>query len=79
MWFQRFLDSLATRGGQLFVLCCFVVMLLGLVLWVTWRDIDSQATTVIMSTFSAFAGALLGFLTGASVSHVINPPQEPPK
>jgi len=78
-WWNRFLDSLATKGGQLLILCMFVVMLLGLIIWVTARDQgDSQATTVIISTFSAFSGALLGFLTGAAVGgqRKTDPPPE---
>jgi FtsH-binding integral membrane protein len=62
---QSWLDSLSSKGGQLLILCLFVIFLLALVIWVTSRDAgDSQAATVILSTFSAFAGALLTFLTG---------------
>lgn len=63
---QRFLDSLASKGGNLLLLSVFVVSLLLLVIWITSRDQgDSQAVTVILSTFSAFSGALLAALTGA--------------
>lgn len=54
---------------------------MALVIWVTLRDAgDSQATTVIISTFSAFSGALLGFLTGQSVGaqRKTDPPELPP-
>ena len=62
---QAFLDSLATKGGNLALMAVFVVSLLVLVIWVTSRDAgDSQAATVILSTFSAFSGALLAALTG---------------
>jgi hypothetical protein len=62
---QAFLDSLASKGGNLLVLSFFVGGLLGLVIWVTLRDQgDSQAVTVILSTFSGFSGALLAALTG---------------
>jgi FtsH-binding integral membrane protein len=62
---QRFLDSLASKGGNLLLMALFVVSLLTLVIWVTSRDQgDSQAVTVILSTFSAFSGALLAALTG---------------
>lgn len=64
---QKILDALASKGGNLFILCVFVGGLLFLVIWVTSRDAgDSQATTVILSTFSAFSGALLAALTGAA-------------
>ena len=79
---QKFLDSLRSPGGQLLILCFYVCTLLGLVIWVTSRDAgDSQAQTVIISTFSAFSGALLGFLTGSAVGgqRKSDPPPESPK
>lgn len=82
---QRFLDSWATKGGQLLLLCFFVIILLALVIWITSRQAeDNQAQTVVLSTFSALSGALLGFLTGAAVggqrkSDTPTLPPEPPK
>jgi hypothetical protein len=83
---QAFLDSFATKGGNLFVLGMFVISLLGLVIWVTSRDQgDSQAVTVILSTFSAFSGALLAALTGQqggnrkSDGNGAPPPPAPPQ
>ena len=76
---QNFLDSLGSKGGNLLVLCIFVGVLLGLVIWVTSRDAgDSQAVTVILSTFSGFSGALLAALTGSSGGQrKADVPQEP--
>ena len=65
---QAFLDSLATKGGQILLLCLFVMGLLALVVWITSRDAgDATASTTVLNTFSAFSGALLGFLTGTAV------------
>jgi hypothetical protein len=62
---QKFLDSLATKGGNLFVLSLFVASLLLLVLHVLHRGGGSDpVTTVLLSTFSGFSGALLAALTG---------------
>jgi hypothetical protein len=78
MW-QKFLDSLSSKGGNLFILCAFVVFMLALVIWVTHRDAgDSQAVTVILSSFSAFSGALLAALTGQQGGQRKSDP-EPPK
>jgi len=64
---QYFLNSLATVGGNLFVLLTMVLILLGLVLY-TLHDTNanSQIVTVVSSTFSGFAGALLAALRGRS-------------
>jgi hypothetical protein len=62
---QKFLDSLATKGGNLAVLCFFVIFLLLLTMWVLHRGTStSQAATVLLATFSGFSGALLAALTG---------------
>jgi hypothetical protein len=62
---QKFLDSWATKGGNLAVLSWFVIILLMLTIWVLHRgNSEGQAATVILSTFSAFSGALLAALTG---------------
>jgi len=61
---QQFLDSLASKGGNLFVLSLFVSSLLLLVMHVR-NEPNGQALTVILSTFSGFSGALLSALTGS--------------
>ena len=64
---QYFLTSLATSGGNLFLLVSFVILLLALVLHVLHDSTSNgQVTTVILSTFSAFSGALLQALRGRS-------------
>lgn len=79
-WWTKMLDSLSSKGGNLFILCLFVVSLLVLVIWVTSRDQgDSQAVTVILSTFSAFSGALLAALTGQAGGQRKTDTPEPPK
>ena len=64
---QYFLNSLATVGGNLFVLfICFVGML-GLVLY-TLHDANSnvQIVATLTTTFGNFSGALLLCLKGRS-------------
>lgn len=63
---QYFLNSLATVGGNLFLLMLFVLITLALVVHILHGDNkdSSQVTTVILSTFSAFSGALLQALRG---------------
>jgi hypothetical protein len=63
---QKFLNSLGTPGGNLLLLVIFVSCLLGLVLHVLHHGDDGQVTTVILSTFSGFSGALLQALRGRS-------------
>jgi hypothetical protein len=64
---QYFLNSLATVGGNLLVLVLFVLLLLGLVLYVLHdTGANAQIVTVVLSTFSGFAGALLQALRGRS-------------
>lgn len=64
---QYFLNSLATVGGNLLVLVLFVLLLLGLVLHVLHdQGANGQIVTVVLSTFSGFAGALLQALRGRS-------------
>jgi xanthosine utilization system XapX-like protein len=64
---QYFLNSLATVGGNLFVLTVFVLILLGLVLY-TLRvpSANPQVVTTIVGTFGSFSGALLLGLKGRS-------------
>jgi hypothetical protein len=65
---QDFLNSLNTPGGNLALLVVFVGLLLVLVLHILHRGDTQggQATTVILTTFSAFSGALLQALRGRS-------------
>lgn len=61
---QTFLNSFNTPGGNLFLLFGFVIGLLSLVLHLLHHPGDSNISTVLTSTFSAFAGALLKGLSG---------------
>lgn len=61
---QEFLDSLHSPGGTLFLLSLFVVAMLALVIHVLHHSENGQVTTVILSTFSGFQGALLGKFVG---------------
>jgi hypothetical protein len=60
---QKWLDSLATKGGNLLILGMFVFVTLVLVIWIETKaggDQNTRAETVILTTFSNFTGALLG-------------------
>ena len=70
---QAFLNSLSTPGGNLLLLCVFVSCLLALVLHVLHHGDEGQVTTVILSTFSGFAGALLQALRGRTSDIPTNP------
>ncbi len=61
-----FLESLATRGGNLFLLVLFVAVL-GFLVFHTLHhpEVNGEVKTVILTTFSGFTGALLGALRGA--------------
>lgn len=65
---QRFLNSISTPGGNLLLLFIAVSSLLVLVVHVLENPHPNgdQAITVILSTFSAFTGALLQALRGRS-------------
>ncbi len=67
---KEFLDSLATRGGNIFLLALFVVGLSVLVFHVLHHSADngSEVRTVVLSTFSTFTGALVGALTGGAMT-----------
>lgn len=73
---QAFLNSISTPGGNLLLLAVFVSCLLGLVLHVLHHGDDNQVTTVILSTFSGFSGALLQALRGRSSDIPSIPPPE---
>jgi hypothetical protein len=74
---QRFLNSISTPGGNLLLLGFFVVGLFVMVIHVLENPHPNgdQAITVILSTFSAFTGALLQALRGRSSD--VQPPVEP--
>ena len=62
---QKFLDSLAGRGGNILMLAFFVLLMMfvtALALMVSTTP--AQAITVILTTFSTFTGAFINMLTG---------------
>ncbi len=62
---QYFLNSLATVGGNLFLLAMFVLVFLGLVLFVLHDpSANVQVVTTVTSAFTGFSGALLLGLKG---------------
>lgn len=58
--FQSFLDSLATRGGNLLILC-FFVFISGFAMNRIHKS--DEIDTVMVSVFSGFCGALLQALS----------------
>jgi Na+/H+-dicarboxylate symporter len=63
LW-DGFLESLATRGGNLLLLAFFVV-LFGSAL-VSLGDAGDKIQGALLTTFSAFAGALIAALRGVA-------------
>jgi hypothetical protein len=61
---QKFLDSLATKGGNLFVLFVCFGGLLGLLIHVLHHGDTGNVSMVVVATFSGFSGALMATLTG---------------
>jgi hypothetical protein len=61
---QKFLDSLATKGGNLLVLFVCFAGLLGLLIHVLHHGDSGNVSMVVVSTFSGFSGALMATLTG---------------
>ncbi len=61
---QKFLDSLATKGGNLLVLFVCFAGLLGLLIHVLHHGDTGNVSMVVVSTFSGFSGALMATLTG---------------
>jgi hypothetical protein len=61
---QKFLDSLATKGGNLFVLLICFAGLLGLLIHVLHHGDSGNVSMVVVATFSGFSGALMATLTG---------------
>lgn len=64
---EHFLNTIGTKGGNILVLILFVIGLMGALVHVLHhgQDVNAEAKTVIISTFSAFSGALLGALTSS--------------
>jgi hypothetical protein len=61
---QKFLDSLSTKGGNLFVLLICFTGLLCLLMHVLHHGDTGNITMVVVATFSGFSGALMATLTG---------------
>lgn len=61
-----FLDSLATRGGSIFLMSGFVAGLTALIVHLLHTHATGDVTVVILSAFSAFEGALLTVLTSTA-------------
>jgi hypothetical protein len=61
---QKFLDSLSTKGGNLFVLFICFAGLLGLLIHVLHHGDTGNVSMVVVATFSGFSGALMATLTG---------------
>jgi len=66
---EAFLESIASRGGNLLVMIMFVGGMLGLLVVFLYHPASQASDRIIMvvlSTFSGFAGALLNTLVGAA-------------
>jgi hypothetical protein len=63
---QDFLDSLSTKGGNIFVLFISVFSLVFLYLHMVHRNSDAASTQVVTSLLTGFGGALLAMLSGNS-------------
>lgn len=64
---EHFLNSLATRGGNIVILLCVSVLLgFGVLHILHHGEVNVEAKTVVLATFSAFTGALLQALMGGS-------------
>ena len=64
-WWSRFLDSLATRGGAIFLLFVADASLTTVILHMIHHGETNGAMAVTISTiFGNFSGALLMVLTG---------------
>jgi hypothetical protein len=61
---QKFLDSLATKGGNLLVLFACFAGLLSLLIHILHHGDTGNVSMVVVSTFSGFSGALMATLTG---------------
>lgn len=59
-----FLNSIATRGGNIFVLLFLSVLLLVVELNLLLSGIEGRPTNVVETAFNMGFGALIGILTG---------------
>jgi hypothetical protein len=65
---SNFLNSLATSGGNLFLLAFFSLLLLAVsVFLVVHYKPDAPAVTLVVGSFGTFTGALVGILRGSRV------------
>lgn len=63
---QDFLDSLSTRGGNIFMLFCCLTILLGVMIHISHDSRDSTLMAVAHDMVVGFGGALLGSLSGGT-------------
>ena len=70
---QKFLDSLSTKGGNLFVLFICFAGLLGLLIHVLHHGDTGNVSMVVVATFSGFSGALMATLTGKDSKELSEP------
>ena len=69
---QYWLNSLATIGGNVFLLCAFVLIFLVLTVYCCMRpNTNPQVVGVVTSAFTSFSGALLLSLKGRTTD--VNP------
>ena len=62
----NFLNSLATSGGNLFLLAFFSLLMLGVsVLLMVKFGPSAPAVTLVVGSFGTFTGALVGILRGS--------------
>lgn len=62
---QYFLNSLATVGGNVFLLCFFVIVFLALIIYVLHgANANDRLVSTVSDTFMGFSGALLLALKG---------------
>src|SRR5574341_619675 len=67
---ERFLNSLATRGGNILTLFWLwvvigIAMIVAVVVQVIYKiEVNAQVLTVFISTFSSLTGALIALLQG---------------
>lgn len=66
----KFLDSLGSRGGNIFILLLATGGLFGAAVHMLHHGDKSEIATVILSTFSGFSGALLNALVSGGKSAV---------
>jgi hypothetical protein len=73
MSFSKFLNGLASPGGNILILCFFVILSGTALNKIHYSD---QIDTAMLTAFSGFCGALLAQLTQAVRGKLDEPPQE---